>query len=206
MIDIARQITAIGREVARQPAAGGETVTVRLRRTYDAAVEDVWDALTDPDRIKRWFMPISGELRVGGTFQLEGNAGGEILTCEPPHAFRVTFGGETSVVEVRLAADGPGATVLEMKHTVPIEIAGSGAGALYVGPGWDGAVLGLSLYLSGQTAGGDPVAAAHSPEALAFSKESVLAWVTAVEKSGTATEEEVAAAQEVSLSQFAPGH
>jgi hypothetical protein len=29
-------------------------------------------------------MPISGELRVGGSFQLEGNAGGEILTCEPP--------------------------------------------------------------------------------------------------------------------------
>ena len=55
-----------------------------LRRRYDAAIEDVWDAVTDPDRLKRWFLPISGDLRVGGTFQLEGNAGGEILSCEPP--------------------------------------------------------------------------------------------------------------------------
>ena len=45
----------------------------------EAPVEEVWDALTDPDRIRRWMMPITGELKVGGSFQLEGNAGGEIL-------------------------------------------------------------------------------------------------------------------------------
>jgi hypothetical protein len=159
--------------------------------------------VTDPDRIKRWLMPISGDLRVGGSFQLEGNAGGEILTCEPPRLLRVTFGDPNSIVELRLTAQGDGDTVLELEHTVPIEVAQSGAGAMWVGPGWDGALLGLGLFLRGEAVG-DPVAAANSPEARAFSKESVHAWAAVVEDSGTATAEQLAAATEVSLAQFAP--
>jgi uncharacterized protein YndB with AHSA1/START domain len=205
MIDIVSQLNAIHRQVEKQPAAddAGERVSVRLRRSYDAPIGDVWDALTQPDRIKRWLLPISGELRAGGTFQLEGNAGGEILTCEPPRLLKVTFGAPTSLVEVRLTAQGGSDTVLELEHSVPIELAQSGAGALYVGPGWDGALLGLGLFLRGEAVG-DPVAAANSPEGQEFSKQSVHAWAAVVERSGAATADEVAAATEVSLAQFAP--
>jgi len=205
MIDIANQLNAIHRQVEQQlPADGsGERVSVLLRRSYDAPIGDVWDAVTQPDRIKRWLMPISGELRVGGSFQLEGNADGEILTCEPPRLLRVTFGGPTSIVEVRLTSQSDRDTVLELEHTVPIEMAQSGAGALYVGPGWDGALMGLGLLLRGEAVG-DPVAAANSPQAQEFSKQSVHAWAEVVKDSGTATAEQLAAATEVSLAQFAP--
>lgn len=203
-IDIPNEIDAIDRRVAKRSADedAGERVGVTLRRSYDAPIEDVWDAVTDPERIKRWFMPISGELRVGGTFQLEGNAGGEILTCEPPRLLRATFGSPDSIVELRLV-ERDGSTVLELEQNVPIEIARSGAGALWVGPGWDGAVLGLALYLSG-AAIGDPVEAAGSVEVQKFSKQSVHAWAAAVEVSGTATADELAQATAVSLAQFAP--
>ena len=40
----------------------------------------------------------------GGTFQLEGNAGGDILECDRPRRFRVTFGADTSFLEVRLVS------------------------------------------------------------------------------------------------------
>jgi uncharacterized protein YndB with AHSA1/START domain len=205
IIDIASQINAIDRKVERLPAADGvgERVGVVMRRGYDAPIGDVWDAMTQPDRIKRWLMPISGELRVGGSFQLEGHAGGEILTCEPPSLLRVTFGGPASIVELRLTPQGDGETVLELEHTVPIEMAQSGAGALYVGPGWDGALMGLGLFLRGDAIG-DPVAAANSTEAREFSKQSVSAWAAVIEDSGTATPEQLAAATEVSLAQFAP--
>ena len=144
MIDIATQIGAIERSVTRTPREdGGENVTVLARRTYRAEPDDTWSALTDPARVARWFMPLSGDLRVGGSFQLEGNAGGEILECDRPNRFRVTFNGETSIVEVRLAAAADGMTALELEHTVPIEMAQSGAGALWVGPGWDGGLLAL---------------------------------------------------------------
>jgi uncharacterized protein YndB with AHSA1/START domain len=203
MIDIVNQIGAIDRQVEKRRVAGGEGIAVVLRRSYDAPIEDVWDAVTDPDRIGRWLMPVSGDLRVGGRFQLEGNAGGEILRCEPPRLLDVTFGGETSVVELRLAPGGDGETLLELTHTVPIDMAGSGAGSLYVGPGWDGALMGLALHLRGDVTG-DPVAAASSPEVQRFSARSVAAWAAAVEGSGTATAPEIAAAVDASLAQFAP--
>ena len=203
MIDIPNQLDAIYREVGERPIDGGEGVAVLLRRSYDAAIEDVWDAITDPVRMKRWFLPISGELRVGGTFQLEGNAGGEIQTCEPPRLLRVTFGGPTSVVELRLIPNGDSETTLELEHTVPKEIAQSVAGALFVGPGWDGALMALDLFVRGVVVD-DPVAAASSPEALEFSKQSVHAWTAAVEAAGTASPDEIAAATEMSLAQFAP--
>jgi uncharacterized protein YndB with AHSA1/START domain len=205
MLDIASQLHAIHRQVERKaPSDGaGEVVSVLLRRGYDAPAADVWDAVTRPDRIKRWFMPVSGDLRAGGNFQLEGNAGGEILTCEPPRLLKVTFGGPTSILELRLTAQGDDRTVLELEHTVPIEMAQSGAGALYVGPGWDGALLGLGLFLRGEVAD-DPVAAANSLEAQEFSRQSVHAWAGVVEDSGTATADQLAQATAVSLAQFAP--
>ena len=205
MIDIVSQLNAIYRKVEQLPAAtgSGERVSVLLRRSYDAPIDDVWDAVTAPDRIKRWFMPISGELRVGGNFQLEGNAGGEILACEPPHLLRVTFGGPTSLVEVRLTVQGEGGAMLELEHTVPIEMAQSVAGALYVGPGWDGALMGLDLFLRGEAIG-DPAAAANTPTAQKFSRGSVQAWAEVVKDSGAATAEQIAAATEVSLAQFVP--
>jgi uncharacterized protein YndB with AHSA1/START domain len=203
MIDIASQLKAIHREVSKGPIESGEGVSVLLRRNYDAAIEDVWDALTDPDRVKRWFLPVSGDLRVGGAFQLEGNAGGEILKCEPPRLLKVTFGGPESLVELRLSADADDSTVLELEHTVPIEMAGSGAGALFVGPGWDGMLMALALFLQGEVSD-DPVAAANSPEGQEFSRQSVHAWVATVELSDTAGPDEIAAATTMSLAQFAP--
>jgi uncharacterized protein YndB with AHSA1/START domain len=205
VIDITGQIDVIDRKVSRSPRSdGGENVTVLARRRYAADPDDTWNALTDPARVARWFMPLSGDLRVGGRFQLEGNAGGEILECDRPNRFRVTFGGETSILEIRLSPDGAGATLLELEHTVPIEMAQSGAGAMWVGPGWDGGLLALGLYLDGVVID-DPVAAASSPEALAFSERSVHEWAAAVEASGTATPEQLAEAVAISMAQFAPG-
>jgi uncharacterized protein YndB with AHSA1/START domain len=203
MIDTTSQIDAIRRSVTRQPSDAGEVVSVLLRRHYRASAQDVWDAIADPNRMKRWFLPVSGNLREGGDFQLEGNAGGRILRCDPPRLLRVTFGSETSIVEVRLTPTGDEETSLELEHTVPIALAGSGAGALYVGPGWDGTVMALGLYTAGVITD-DPVAAASSPEALEFSRQSVVAWTAAIRESGTADGEEIDAAIAASMAQFAP--
>ncbi|MGC5009183.1 SRPBCC family protein [Streptosporangium sp. DT93] len=208
MFDIIAQINAIHREVGTRPGSGedggnGEDVAVVLRRDYDAPAEDVWDALTDPDRLKRWFLPISGDLRVGGDFQLEGNAGGRILHCEPPRLLKVTFGGENSLVEVRLTPAGEG-TTLELEHSVPLAMVGSGAGALYVGPGWDSAFMALALFFSGEL-GPDPVAVADSPVGREFSRKSIPAWTAVVEASGTAGAADIASAVEAAIAQFAPG-
>jgi uncharacterized protein YndB with AHSA1/START domain len=198
MFDLLEELAAIHRSVATDTAA--ETVSVVLSRTYRAHADDVWDALTNPERIPRWFYPISGDLRVGGSFQLEGNAGGEILRCDPPTALEVTFGGPQSVVRV-LLAESDGATTLELTHSVPLAMAGSGAGALFVGPGWDGALLGLGMHVRG-AAIGDPLAMANSPEVVEFNKGSIEQWTKAIESSGTATSEEIAGGRQAALAQY----
>jgi uncharacterized protein YndB with AHSA1/START domain len=203
MIDIQSQIDAIDRAVSRRQGSAGEEVAVLISRTYDSVISDVWEALTDPDRVKRWFMPLSGDLRPGGNFQLEGNASGDILECDPPHLVRVTFGGPTSIVELRLTPEDDDRTRLQMEHTVPIEMAQSGAGALYVGPGWDGGFVALDLYLRGEVAD-DPVAAASSPEAIELSRQSVDVWVEVIRQSGTADPEQIESAARMSMAQFAP--
>jgi uncharacterized protein YndB with AHSA1/START domain len=157
MIDIVREIESVQREVGSGRVAAGDGRQVRLRRTYDAPIEDVWDALTNPQRIGRWFLPISGDYRVGGRYQFEGNAGGDILACARPNRLLVTWVyGDTSdpasvsEVEVRLEPVTEETTTLELVHTavVPDEMWDQfGPGA--VGVGWDGGLLGLSLHLRG---------------------------------------------------------
>ena len=202
IIDIADQIGATSREVAEQQTEHGQVVVVTLQRHFAAEPADVWQAITNPERVRRWFLPLTGELREGGNFQLEGHAGGEILACEPPRRLLVTFGGESSIVEVALSGRGE-QTLLRLTHSVPLELAGSTAGALFVGPGWDGALLGIALYLAGQV-NGDPVSAANSPAVQDFNVSSIKEWVAAAEASGTADANAISAAQQASLAQYAP--
>ena len=35
--------------------------------TYRRRIEDVWDACTTAERIGRWFLPVTGDLRLGGS-------------------------------------------------------------------------------------------------------------------------------------------
>jgi uncharacterized protein YndB with AHSA1/START domain len=198
MFDIVEELAAIHRSVARD--GKGDTVSVVLSRTYDADAADVWDALTSPERLPRWFFPISGDLEVGGRYQFEGNADGEIRRCDRPTRLQVTFGGPESILDLRLAEAGDQTTV-ELTHTVPLAMAGSGAGALFVGPGWDGALLGLGLHLRGQSVG-DPLELANSPEVIEFNRGSIEGWTNAVDSSGTATAEEIAGAREAAVAQY----
>lgn len=151
MIDVPQQIDAVARQVGKRKLAKGKGRTVTLAQTYAAPIEDVWAACTEAERIPQWFLPVSGELRLGGQFQLEGNAGGTIERCEPPRAFDATweFDGDVSWIELRLTPASDGGTALELTHIATgggPQWAEYGPGA--VGVGWDMALLGLGLLLA----------------------------------------------------------
>lgn len=162
MIDVVEQINAIRREVGSRTLEAGEARVATITRTYDAAPDDVWDACTNPERIRRWFLPVSGELREGGRYALEGNASGTIERCDPPRSFGATweYGGEVSWIELRLAPADGGGTRFELEHVAHVdddrwEQFGPGA----VGVGWDLGLMGLAQHLaSGEAV--DPAAAA----------------------------------------------
>ena len=113
----------------------------------------LWDALTNGDRIPRWFLPISGDLRLGGSYQLQGYAGGTIDACEPRRYLALTwaYGGKESWVQVRLIPEPEERTRLELEHVAHLaDIAEFwdqyGAGA--TGVGWDLALMGLGLHIA----------------------------------------------------------
>ncbi|RUT28552.1 SRPBCC family protein [Arsenicitalea aurantiaca] len=153
-MDVGAIIGAVTRTVATRTRDGKSMRVVIAERDYETDIEDLWNAVTDPDRIARWFMPIEGSVGLGERYQLKGNAGGEVLACDPPKEFSVTweFGGEVSWLTVSLSPAGE-VTRLRLEHSahVPEEFWSQyGAGA--TGVGWDMALMGLGMHIKTGTA------------------------------------------------------
>lgn len=190
MINVSQQISAVRRQVGGRTLEAGEARTVIVSQTYQAPVEDVWDACTNPDRIPRWFLPISGELRPGGRYQLQGNAGGVIESCDPPKSFCATweYGDDVTWIEVRVTAEPDGSTRLMLEHIAHVDDqrwAQFGPGA--VGVGWDMGLLGLAIHLSSASTR-DPREVASwlaSAEGRQFMTDSSERWCEASIAAGT---------------------
>ena len=73
--------------------------------------------MSESEHISKWFAPISGDLRVGGRYKIEGNASGEVLRCVVPELFELTweFSGNLSWVSVSLSSKGT-STTLNLEH------------------------------------------------------------------------------------------
>lgn len=209
MIDVAHQINAVRRRVSSRMFEAGEARVVTVSQVYDTEQEDLWDACTNAPRISRWLLPVSGELRVGGRYQLEGNASGTVERCDPPKGFFATweFGGQTSWVEVRIVPESADKSRLEVEHIAHVDDelwAQFGPGA--VGIGWDQMLLGLALHLSsGPTI--DPADAMDwqlSEEGRAFATESSNRWYEASVAAGEPAEAARAAADRTTAAYTTP--
>ena len=116
-----------------------EGVRLEFERTWPVPVEDVWDALTTPERCARWYGRWTGDPTSGSvllTMSEEQGATPEtvgIERCEPPHAL---------VVVVPPPGDGPwrldvaltpheGGTRLRFVHRLAEPYDATG-----IGPGW----------------------------------------------------------------------
>nr|WP_245190253.1 SRPBCC domain-containing protein [Leucobacter exalbidus] len=114
-----------------------------LTQSLPTSLDEVWAAVSRADRIAAWFLPLTGDLSLGGRYQFAGNAGGEVLECHPPVAdsgesgesadtsetetsapaartagYRVTWemGGGATWLTVRLSSQGPAQTRFELEH------------------------------------------------------------------------------------------
>ncbi|WP_243225869.1 SRPBCC domain-containing protein [Microbacterium sp. CIAB417] len=196
-MDIQKQLDSVERELRTEEFAGAPAYIQSISQAYSSPIEDVWDAVTTADRIERWFLPVSGELRQGGRYQFEGNAGGRILACDPPAdgraEYRVTweYGGGVTWLTVRLAAVEAGGTRLRLEHAahtadVPTEmwdVFGPGA----TGVGWDQGLFGLALHLGAVDGRLDPSEAQAwqlSEEGKAFTRGAAEGWARAHVASG----------------------
>jgi uncharacterized protein YndB with AHSA1/START domain len=183
---------AESRRVENREHLGKPALVVIAARTYDTTVDDLWDAITIPTRLVRWFLPVEGDLKLGGRYQLKGNAGGTITRCDRPEALDLTweFGGGMSWVTLRLAPDG-GRARLTLEHIAHRDGIGEehlkqfGPGA--VGIGWDLTFYGLEKHFAEPDWAVDRAAAdawTQSSEGKAFMRASGDAWGDAHAASG----------------------
>src|SRR5499427_903737 len=200
MIDVKHQISEVRREVGSKVLAAGEARVITISQAYEGSLDDVWDACTNAERIARWFLPVSGDLRLGGRYQLRGNASGEITGCDPPSHLALTweFGDEVTFLKVDLSESPDGGTHLALEHVAHVDDArwnqfGPGA----VGVGWDMTLMGLDRHLA-SGASIDPLQAMAwlgSPDGKDFVRRSSDEWCRASIAAGTDAEAAKAAAE-----------
>lgn len=140
-----------GRVTGTLHSMGGVGV-VRMEDTYATDIDDLWSALTKPDRLTRWIADVEGELSVGGTFHARFTSGwegpGRVDVCEPPRRLLLTMDPGTpdeTVIEADLRTDGAHTLLVIEERGIPMpELAAHGAG-------WQAHVEDLGAYLGGRT-------------------------------------------------------
>ncbi len=195
--DVERHLGAVERSVSSLERDGQPARAVTLSRGYATTLEDLWDAATSAERIPRWFLPISGELELGGRYQLEGNAGGVITACEPLSHFALTWEfGDVSWVEVRFSNDGAERARMSLTHTALLSEHWDTYGPGAVGVGWEMGLLGMELHLTQPNAPKpDPAEFAMSPDGKALLAGSSEAWAKAAVAAGEDSDAARAAAR-----------
>jgi uncharacterized protein YndB with AHSA1/START domain len=191
MTNLEAQIDAVDRGVATEDVDGVPSRVQTLAQTYSSPITDVWDAVTSAECIGRWFLPVTGDLQMGGSYQLEGNAGGKVQECQAPNEtgaahYKVTweYGGGVTWLTVRLEAVDSDHTRLELEHVARVEDVPDELwrqfGPAGTGIGWDQGLLGLALHLSTTDARPDDIEAwTMSDEGKGFMRRSADAWAEA---------------------------
>jgi uncharacterized protein YndB with AHSA1/START domain len=129
------------------------TGAVRMEDLYDAGIEDLWSAITDPRRLARWIAEVEGDLRPGGRiharFTSAWDGPGRVDVCQAPHRLVVTMAPGTSeetVIEAVLVAEEDMTRLVVEERGIPLdELAGHGAG-------WQAHVEDLTAHLEGSEA------------------------------------------------------
>jgi uncharacterized protein YndB with AHSA1/START domain len=111
----------------------GEGV-VRMEDRFDTGIDDLWGALTDPDRLARWYGEVEGELSQGGEFTvriaLAGERAGRVEACEPPQHLLLEMRDpearpgqpERTVIEARLISESAQTRLVWETRGLPVDL------------------------------------------------------------------------------------
>ena len=184
-------LAEIKRHVRLFDKEGKPAASVQLARRFDVGPRAVWNAITSPEEIAKYFGTITGDLKLGGSYAIQGNASGVIEACEPLAHVALTweFAGDISWVELNMdPATRPGVS-LELTHTSVLSPHWDQYGAGATGVGWESGFLGLFRYLvHPDQVEVDEEAFAASDEGKHFVSTSSQGWAEASILAGTEPE------------------
>lgn len=121
---------------------------------YDTDIDDLWSALTDPDRLARWLGRFEGDLRLRGTFHARfvstAEGPGRVAACEPPGHLLLTMEPETdeqTEIEAWLSGEGDRTRLVVEERGFTVEEAPDHAA------GWRAHIEDLLAHLEGREPG-----------------------------------------------------
>jgi uncharacterized protein YndB with AHSA1/START domain len=124
---------------------------VRMEDRFRTDAEDLWSAVTDPERLARWIAEVRGELQPGGGFEAKFTSGwegnGRVDVCEPPHHLLVTLSPGTddqTLIEAWIGREGDHAVLVVEERGLPLE-----EYAMH-GAGWQAHFEDLGAHLAGR--------------------------------------------------------
>ncbi|MGN6431350.1 MAG: SRPBCC family protein [Gaiellaceae bacterium] len=124
---------------------------VRVQDFYPTDIDDLWSALTEPERLARWIAEVEGDLSLGGEFNARFTSSwegpGRVDVCEPPHRLLLTMNpgqNDETVIEALLNAEDGGTRLVIEERGLPISALASH------GAGWQAHVEDLASLLSGR--------------------------------------------------------
>jgi uncharacterized protein YndB with AHSA1/START domain len=107
---------------------------VRMEDRFDIGIDDLWRALTDPDRLACWFGEVEGEFSQGSEFRVRiavaGKRTGQVESCEPPQRLLLTMRDpdpqpaqpEQTVIEAQLFAEGAQTRLVWEERGMPVNL------------------------------------------------------------------------------------
>ncbi|UJP08867.1 SRPBCC domain-containing protein [Microbacterium sp. KUDC0406] len=118
---------------------------------YATGIDDLWQAITTPERLSRWMVEYTGDLRLGGTWAVAANgdepswATGTITACDAPRSFTTTWHAiEEEPTEVVVTLEEvEGGTRMRLVHT--------GIRSIFYGAGWQTYLERLRAHLAGES-------------------------------------------------------
>ena len=122
----------------------GDDAEVTFDRVYDTDAGDLWESVTDQERLARWFARVDGDLREGGRFTIHFDDDDvpdcRVTSCDAPRGYTWEWSHATHAslltVAVEPAADG---ARLRLTHTRLSASSAAGYAA-----GWDATFAGSS--------------------------------------------------------------
>jgi uncharacterized protein YndB with AHSA1/START domain len=101
---------------------------VRVEDVYDTGIDDLWQACTDPARLRRWIADVTGDLRPGGTVQATFTSTwtgpARVEACDAPHhlLLRTEPGtAEEGEIEAWLTEEGTGTRLVVEERGLQVD-------------------------------------------------------------------------------------
>jgi uncharacterized protein YndB with AHSA1/START domain len=122
---------------------------VRMETRCATDPEDLWEALTTPERLARWLGDVAGDLEPGGTFRAtfasSWSGSGRVEVCDPPRRLLVRMNDEEgeTVVEATLTPQHDAVLLVVEESGLPLPNVSA------YGAGWQVHVEDLHHHLAG---------------------------------------------------------